>query len=304
LGSFRVYGGQIIDPAGRIFRAKGINLTRDQSDIASTDTAGTPLLALFPGLNCVRVSFDRYNPPDFISAFVEQMSGLKLVTIIEDQTETGQQPYTGDQLTAQLAWYADMARAFSDNPYVWFGSLNEARPVTSGIGDDVTTNHIQIYNTIRGTGNSNIIHLCVIGGGDPESMPGENTPSVLTASRYSSLKNIVWDYHVFGRDLPISDADTTVQEDIATTLQKNINRIQSITSADGIVPLIIGEFGESSDGSSVDPGATAVVNAVGMSGYGFLAWAWNSGGDANNLTDRSYNLTSYGQQIAGLIASQ
>lgn len=303
-GSFVISGGQVMAPDGSIFRARGINLNTEQTSTVCNNVDGTPLLALFPGLNCVRIPFRSYNSPFTLATFANQMAALRIVIIIEDNTGTGQQPYTGDQLTTQLAWYSDMAHAFKDNPYVWFGSFNEAYPTETGNGDDVTTNHIQIYNTIRATGNNAPIHLCLIGGGANETLPGSDTKLTLTRFRYAALKNIIWDYHAFDYSFPVAGGYSNNVQTITTALQQNINRIQSIVSADGIMPVLIGSFGESTDGTSVDLGATALVNVVAKSGYGYLAWHWWTGGSANNLTDGMGSLTPYGQQVAGLMASR
>jgi hypothetical protein len=76
------------------------------------------------------------------------------------------------------------------------------------------------------------------------------------------------------------------------------------------MPVIIGEFGDSTAGQTRDAGGLQNVAAVMASGYGFLAFSWsNSGiGAADRLTQGSGSsvaLTSpYGQQVAAGIRTQ
>jgi hypothetical protein len=75
---------------------------------------------------------------------------------------------------------------------------------------------------------------------------------------------------------------------------------QTIKSADGTVPVIIGEFGNSTTGGAIDPNGDQVINAVTQSGLGYLAWGWNPDPEGDQLTSGG-QLTSYGQQIASAI---
>lgn len=301
-GIFQVGGGKILTPGGAVFKAKGINANVEQGSTISTSTAGAPLLTLFPGTNCVRVPFHSYLPPSSISTFVAQMTALKIVVIIEDHTGISQQPYTGAALQTELNWYISMAQFFLNNPYVWYGTFNEPYPQNTSNGDDVTTQHLAIYNAIRGTGNNNPILLELIGGGNPPNLPGGGSFG-LTKARYITMRNVVWDYHQYGWTLGGVNVFSTDPTVAASSIQGYINQVQQITSADGVVPVIIGEFGNSTDGSTTDVNGAVNVNAVGHSGYGFLAWAWSAGGSSDNLTSGG-QITSYGSQVAQLIASQ
>jgi hypothetical protein len=81
---------------------------------------------------------------------------------------------------------------------------------------------------------------------------------------------------------------------------------QAIQSANGMIPVVIGEYGISSGalGAVNDPGGMQVTQAVDQSGYGSAAWAWTSGDPSFPvlLNDPGGNpamgLTPLGQAVA------
>ena len=56
--SFRITNGQIIDPNGQAFIAKGINVRWDQLNSVVGDGTNMPLTNYFPGINMVRVNYE------------------------------------------------------------------------------------------------------------------------------------------------------------------------------------------------------------------------------------------------------
>lgn len=304
-GAFKVAHGLIQDPNGNNFLARGINVIQEQLSTVCTSAACTPLLTDFPGLNMLRVPFLDYSDPSGIATAVAHLTAKGIVVEIEDHTGISQQPATGSALATQQAWYSAAASLYKNNPYVWFGTPNEPYPVATNNGDDVTTQHVETYNTIRATGNTNPIMICLIGGGNPGNLPGGNaTP--LTASRYAPMTNVLWDLHQYDYEFPAPGGYSTNETTISSGIAGYVARIQTVTSADGVMPVLIGEFGDSTDGVNVDPGAVQLVDAVGHCGHGFLAWAWTFvTPSADRLTTDSSGaaLTSYGSQVAGIIAA-
>lgn len=304
-GAFKVSNGLIQDPNGNNFLARGIDVIQEQLSTVCTSAACTPLLTLYPGLNMLRVPFLDYSDPSGIATAVAHLTAKGIVVEIEDHTGISQQPATGSALATQQAWYSAAASLYKNNPYVWFGTPNEPYPVQTNNGDDVTTQHVETYNTIRATGNTNPIMICLIGGGNPGNLPGGNS-TPLTAGRYASMTNVLWDLHQYDYEFPAPGGYSTNETTISSGIAGYIARIQTVTSADGVMPVIIGEFGDSTDGVNVDPGAVQLVDAVGHCGHGFLAWAWTFvTPSADRLTTDSSgsSLTSYGAQVAGLIAA-
>src|SRR6185437_14557824 len=151
--------------------------------------------------------------------------------------------------------------------------------------------HKATYDAIRGAGNNSPI-LIEPGG----SRPG-NLTAPLDLSVYTGMTSIIADPHVYGyqNDFNSSPASLTAN------VQGMITAAQQIKSADGTVPVIIGEFGNSTDGSTADPNCTVNIQAVLNSGVGSAAWSWVSGGsDALRNSDGSLT-ADFGQPVATFI---
>jgi len=252
------------------------------------------VLTAYPGLNFIRLS-TWYSAPYSVAdyqAFISITTAKGIVVEIEDHSyHTGGNPaFTGAELAAESAWFASLAKPFAGNPYVWFGSMNEPK----GSGADITAQEVATYNAIRGAGNNSIIMMEVYGGGVSQLM---GTSGGQIVGSYAFMKNIVWDVHYY--DWP--SGYSAVQAEVDSVLAALIGLAQQITSADGKVPVIIGEYGDSTDGKAVDGGwkevITAVVNLGGKLQYGSAAWEWSSAG-ADALLNADGTLSTYGQMVA------
>jgi Cellulase (glycosyl hydrolase family 5) len=285
-GTFRTVNGQILDPAGKPFIARGINV---YDSLAASAVGG--MTAMFPGLNFVRVGIHHpYPDPSRFQGFVTQMTGRGIVVEFEDHPDGGggQDPaYTGSALASELAWYGSFAKAFAGNPYVWFGTFNE--PGTQG--GSVSGWELATYNAIRGAGNNSPILLEIVG------WPGAWNNS-MTPSDFAGMHNTIWDPHFYGWVARYS----TDQASVDQALADEIAGVQQIPSADGKMPVIIAEYGNATDGTNIDPNGvqvvTSVVNAGGSGKAGSAAWAWLPGGNADHLQDGGTLTSPYGQQVA------
>ena len=292
--NFSVANGNIIAPDGSVFIARGINVYDGAQGQVSTNAAGQPLTTLFPGVNFIRLATFQYSDPSYFQTFVQTMSALHVVVEIENHQGAGGgvTPLTGQALVDESNWFATLAGAFKDNPYVWFGTLNEP----SGPGSDLTAEQVSNHDAIRGAGNDNMIMMEVLG----DYATGSLTVGAghgLIASSYANMRNIVWDFHYYNW---LSGYSPDVATN-ANLLASYIGQSQTIASADGTVPVLIGEYGVSTDGNSEDAGGTATCIAVQQSGVGSAAWNWYSYAPSDNLTDNSNNLTSYGLEVASYI---
>lgn len=298
---FTTANGVILDPNSRPWVGAGINVNVEQAAEAQEW-----MLKLFPGTRFVRMPFHGYTSPSDadLKAFIAWAAAQQIVTKLEDHTGISKPPYTGAQLNDQLAWYRAVALAFKDNPWVWFGSPNEPGP------DDrsaVSNQHKQVYDAIRGQGNNTIIALCLPGGGNPGTI---GVAGGMVASIYSGMKSVVWDLHQYGWLSGMSTDQATVNAALAGNPAKGtgIAAAQTIRSADGVMPVIIGEYGNSTDGATVDGNGNQVIKAVSDSGLTSAAWAWRPGGKADILTNAGGKdgptLTDpFGKQIAAVIAA-
>jgi glucose/arabinose dehydrogenase len=297
-GAFHVEGGQIIDPDGNLFVAHGINVGPE--DIADLEAN---LTNLFPGINFLRMADGERADVSTYQDFVTQMAAKKIVVEIEDHPWPLENPLQGGDLDAESQWYAGLASAFANNPYVWFGTMNEPQ---GDYGDpneaNLTAQQFATYNAVRGAGNNTII-MCVagVGGGNPGAV-GPN--SGLTVSTYAQMSNIAWDIHFYGWAANMSTDQATVNGVLLGSVADSAGTAaaEAIQSADGTMPLIIGEYGDSTDGQSQDPDWQQVLQAVQTSGYGSAAWHWGVLAGADIL-NQGTTLTTYGQEVAGYIAS-
>jgi hypothetical protein len=293
-GLFQIKNSQVYDPAGKVFTARGIAV--NPSAMGDADQ----IRAAFPGLNFVRLTVYDYQSPDTYAAFVNTMTSHGIVVEFEDHTSSdgvnggGSRgvAYTGQLLTNELNWYSSIARAYASNPYVWFGTDNEPP------NDGLSTWQQETYNAIRSAGNSNPIMMELPGGGYPDGQSLEGygmDPKV-----YAPMWNVLTDVHLYGW----SSNFVPSQQAVDTALAKMVRGGQSMTTADGHVPVIIGEYGISTDGETLDANADQVLRAAQYSDLviGAAAFTW-AGSGLDTLTDGQGHLTSYGQEVAQWIAS-
>lgn len=308
-GAFKVAGGRIIGPDGKDWVAKGINVM-DKSMAVATKAK---LLALFPGITCVRLmvgfggaGFDNAQSPESIIAYVNSLTAAPnpIVVFAEDHVQQG----GTNARTSLHPLFTTLGNAFKGNTYAWLGSMNE--PV-----GEVTAEHEIVVNGVRATGNTNMIVLCTRGG-NPIASGGSPFGSK-SAATYASMTNVCWDMHGYNWEYNGS----TDQNFVNTTLAKNITDLQAIaTSRDGEMPVIGGEVGYlqyvGSDGSVDAHGAlgtnqvvTAALTTGKTVGSGATIFLWNSEpvgyGAGTDLVDRATNsaLTDHGQHAAALIAA-
>lgn len=100
---------------------------------------------------------------------------------------------------------------------------------------------------------------------------------------------------------------STDRATVNATLASNISTIQQITSADGTIPVIAGEYGNSTDGVNVDANGNQVLAAVQQAASdgelaGSAAWMYASG-NADALLNGSGGLSSFGQEVSDYIGT-
>ena len=289
-GGFSVSGGQIIGPNGQPFKAQGIDILESTLGAAVGDASGGALLQDFPNTNMVRIAmesgYQSYTDATFVNA-VNWLTAKGIVVEIGNYDAPTQSVSTGSQLTDEVNWYTALATIYKGNPYVWFSTDNEPTDTYSGLpAGSVTAEQVAVYNAIRATGSNSMVGLEPIGGGGS-----------LNPSAYTDMTDVHWDQHYYNWETGYS-TDVGVNE---AKLETDLAPLQeSFHSADGVIPAIVGEFGNATDGTNVDPGGAAAVQAV-LNGFsGWTAWLFYWPGDmtGDELTNQGNGWTEYGQQIA------
>jgi hypothetical protein len=288
---FSVSGTQIIDPNGQPFIARGINIYAGSGGAAPPSRADDQLLtwgasavtATFPGINFVRVNIFDFNADSAsaLQSVVQQLTSQGVVVELEDHNYPN--VATGSDLTTACQWYASVASAFKDNPYVWFGTQNEPNPGSGDVHAEVNA----VYQAIRGTGNNNII---MVNFDDPTGLisPG--------------MSNVVWDQHFYN-----NNPNSSNYSDVVASLNRQVSADEAVAN----IPVVIGEYGPASGsyGAQDDPNGDLATQAVEASGLGSAAWAWTSGDPSfplllnSAMGDPSQGLSSYGQTVEQFIAA-
>ncbi|MFN8555336.1 MAG: cellulase family glycosylhydrolase [Candidatus Obscuribacterales bacterium] len=284
-GNFTTRDGTIYDPEGKPFVAKGFAMYAwDQSNSniqRATEQFKTNIIRL-------ATSPDKQTP-DEVQHVIDAYTKKGIVVEVEDHFDGTTQ--TGASLQKTADWYAQIAKANVNNPYVWFGTPNEQHVVNddqqSWVKEQTT-----IYNAIRQTGNNNMIMLEQQFGGTGQALRNKKqTPDLAT---YQSMKNVAIDQHFYSGK-PNAEAQ----------LQKVLENATEIG-----LPVIVGEFGNTNgprdlnDANSV----AAVIRANERQNVGAIAWAWENpggpvgpNGDGNAMYDKNGKITKYGAQIQSWI---
>lgn len=316
-GGFSLGGGNIIN-GGAVWKGNGVNLAADDQGwfrglvTAVTDfTNCTPLLKAFPRTKIVRIPcydiLGAMADPASISRYVTALTGKGIVCSIEYHL-VGMRTPKGN-LNQVVAWYGRWAAYYKNNPLVWFETPNEMEPYQDN------DNGANYFATLQGTINAiraqsnTIIQVMQFYG----TISGGLWGQIKGNSWWGQQRNLINNCHIYagygypGQFTGSSQADANSWVAGLMTFYKGV-----LATADGTnLPVINGEYGDSTDGSNVDNNWQAIVtagtNVVTTPGLtGSTAWFWNNGGPGPGFQDcllkgPSYNgvdgLTAFGQTV-------
>jgi dienelactone hydrolase len=283
---FSVSDGRIIDPQGQTFVPQGVSVV-DGTLPQVIDGSGNPLLSKFPQINMVRIgAWGGYNQND-----QGIINAVKVLTekgiVVQINNYNGPNAIDPGDVSQEVEWVKAWAARYKDNPLVWFGSKNEPQ---NGAGT-ISSEHKAFYDAVRSTGNLSMISFDLVGGSGTNDLDG---------SVYATMRNVSIDAHFYDW---ISGYSTDFVAN-QNALADEVSAAQSLGhSADGVIPVFIGEWGNSTDGSNIDIGWVTVVNLVLSSGFGQVAWVFFApGSSGDELTQGGGDLTEFGQMVAAGIA--
>ena len=258
--AFHVSNGQIIGPNGQPFKAQGIDVLDATLGTIVSDPSGGALLQNFPNTNMVRIMLSSYTPDQSVLNTIDWLTAKGIVVQLCNYVNWNSGVPTGATLTQETNFFSQMATTYKSNPYVWFNTMNEPQDTYDGLpAGAIDAEHVAVYNAIRATGNTNMIGL---------DADGAIQTYDLNPSTCLSMSNVFWDDHYYNwlanmsTDLPTNE----------NALAGEIANVQTMQSADGVMPTIIGEFGNATDGSNIDPGGTQAVQAVLDVSQQFSGW--------------------------------
>lgn len=330
---FSVSNGKVMGPNGQVFVPHGVDIVDCAASTCSIQVlTAADITTAFPHINFVKIQVENNYPiPSFYTPLVNALTSQGIVVQFTNYNTPGSAfgctwtAFTGAALTTEVNWYASLATAFIGNPYVWFNTTNEVCD-GNNVGS-ANAEQVAIYNAIRATGSNAIIGIEALGGYS-QGQPGYAGLGNLNPASFTSRTNIIWDVHYYNGSLSGFQSNCTLGSALAdaTALANEIACAQNFTtSASGPIPVIIGEYGNSTDGTNVDAGWVSAVQAV----FGQAANSIGSGADvyyypyaqggAGATGDQLFNgqpsqtinpptlansgLSSYGLQVAAGIAT-
>jgi len=305
-GAYVAGNGEILSPNGQVFTAKGVNIPTpvDSAEIST-------LFQNYPDTNMIRLNASDTgtvfgtsggsvaNIESTVSAIEAARPGT--VVEIEDHTtdaNTSPNTLSGSALATEDSWYSQLASNYKNDPNVWFGTPNEPMGTTSAIDAEESS----VYNAIRSTGNQNPIMLENMGGDVSSNITGD-------PSAFSKMTNVVYDAHFYQAAYGANDGPNNPSTPTAD-LQGIVSADQSVSTGDpGTTPVIVGEYGPSTKGTSLDSNGYGFVGAAqsaASSGETSGALAWVAGYNPNPQGQELINPstgqeTTWGAEVGNFI---
>ena len=296
--NFTVDGVRLLDPDGKPFLVKGVNANgpgwvwqrdtlQDADLITDVWKFNTVRLCMALGWTWVGdVNRD-------LDALVDAFTKKGVVVMLEVHDFTGRYPNNkhygegfegtkkGDKefkeyctLSEFADWWADTAKKYKDNPYVWFNIMNEPGSVPSeqthkSIKEWLET-HDRIIGAIRATGAENIVvcdeHVWGQGCGYFRQ-PTDSAIIVNGAALSTKYDNIVHSLHMYH------------------SWKNGWERLRGYIAdaRDQGLCVIIGEFGAGRDDAVTQNVAQVMFDECLPASVGRIFWAWD-GSDVHQLT--------------------
>ena len=305
--AFSVRGSKILDPNGREFIAKGVNVNGTGFGWPGDTPGYADEIIERWNFNAIRLNVRELDPAPYkysengsIDEIVKAYTSKRAVVIVEPHENTGGY-FTDSQLDKLERWWRYQAKRYKDNPYVWFNVSNE--PGGSDSSENVArwvNQNQRIINAIRDEGADNIIvvdgHYWGQDVGEWDSSPVESSKSAILGSS-PRLKdptgNLVFSVHLY---------DQWIYGD-----RKMADYFDRAEKAG--IPLIIGEYGAMKDGKFKEA-VSSMFNTAVPREIGRFVWAWwggddfelttsDNGGGQNTRSERGNpgNLSWLGEQV-------
>ncbi len=286
-GRFRVVGTKILDPDGREFVAKGVNI--NGPDWVWPDDMVDPVhldrivdcwrfnLVRVPAVLFPDESGTTWDDNNDIERLVEAYTSRGVVVMIDAHDRIGGF-YEGAGLTRLTTWYRQLATRFKDNPRVWFDIQNE--PGRAALEPDRwLAVHRAVVRVIRDeVGAPNLLVAEGSAWGQDAGTWGEG-PVPTSRSAILSLASRLQEFGGKRYD-DIAFSIHVYDQWVAgpAKLRDYVRRVH----AQGLA-LVVGEYGVQNAGQDTTRATRSMYEVVRPAGVGRIVWAW-WGGDRNDLT--------------------
>ena len=299
-GNFQIVGSKIIDPDGKEFIPRGVNVQGMKWVWPGDIVPQADQIINAWNFNFVRVNcrlYDGYWQGQNVSAnaayqtiasmqaIVDAFTPHKVVVNFEFHDRTGSY-YTGEDLEDLKDAYREMSDRWGDNPYVWFNIMNEPGGSSADLNQWVNM-HREVIEVIRDEKEANNVIVVDahywgqdVGAWNTNPVP-EGNSSILSRGKDlidfndKTYENIMFSFHVYDQ------WNRGTPEQMEFKMDDYITRVKEKGLA-----LMIGEFGTSQNEnqSLYFPGAfRAAMNVAPEHDIGLVWWHWY-GGDALKLT--------------------
>ena len=282
-------------------RLSGVAVTGEYAQQVGAQQLAAELTSKFPGLNTVRLSTSPEGGAftegsqlsggetlDNINQVIQELNKKGIGVIIDNHGADANTQNNVSQNGAEAAWFAEIAKANMGNNMVMYQPENEPMGSDAAIVQEQKAT----YDAIRATGSNAVVAFDLVGGGGSSAI-------LSSPDTYNQMSNYVIDAHFYAAG----------SSDPASALTSEISQFSALHEANGgAVPVYIGETGDSIDGSNVDGAASQALSSVWNgtgNNSGGIAWLYDGAATgfngADHLTNSDGSLTSFGQEIAGLI---
>lgn len=287
-GKFYIMGTRIIDPEGKEFIAKGVNVNGYNVNWPRSTYQDIDKITNCWGFNSVRLTnrlFDNNAPwPQFedsnnIEEIIEELTSRKVVVLIMFMDHTGGY-YPESQMDSLLNYHRYLATKYRDNSYVWFNFSNEPGNNNSmeNVAKWIDMNRRLIQVIREDADASNLIFIDGQFWGQDVGEWNENPvrESKSTILSYGNevinfnnktYENIGFTFHTYDQ---WKYGDTKLADFIDRIHEKGFS-------------VMVTEYGMANAGSNTKASTESLMRVANKKGIGRMVWHWY-GGDENKLT--------------------
>lgn len=278
--NFKIVGTKIIDPDGKEFIPKGINIPGPHYWDTCAVIKDVDNIVDKWKFNMVRVDArilakNGSNANNDLDKIIDTFTKRKVVVAFSVHDKTGDH-FEGKELDYLKQYYMNLAQKYKDNPYVWIDIMNEPGNKVDRKNDSLWINeHKQVLRAIKHTGWNNV---CIVEDLDYAAAGAEYGIKNSCITRFgkeikSKSNNVLFSIHVY-----------------QGWNRRKLARLYEMAKKNNLA-LLVGEYGSESQFHYTIPETEAMFYESKKYKIGAVAWKWagtiypwGTGLDRNYLT--------------------